>query len=800
MKKEKKRKKILETKYFGLIIGLFLFLLFLFINETTSIFENIEEKMLDVHFGFKNISQKESIQEGVSQEVRNHKISDDILIVAIDFNSLNNFGKWPFPRYREADLLNSLSRIKTQNERERSIFLDIFFIEPDEKGYDDVLLLDAIKKNDRVFLETVLDEFAPSSGEYDEFFDRQEALYETWGRIENISGNWQDIPAFYGIQPPLKPFAKATRGYGHANFNTDTDKVYRRQQLIAKSSRLLDLYRLSDLNAELPVDENNFERLEWVDKDEISHSIPVGLSASEFNELKTKIQEEAPLKSIDSDNDGKIDDSFYLIRKYRDSFIPSITLSLALDYFNRSLNDIEIVLGEYIRIPSPMKFDSSTGTWVPYELIEEPAVFNADGSVKTPAITRVLDEIKIPIDKNGNMLINFMGPKSFADPEGRKTFPVRSFAGYAANPPSKVADNWPKTKALDNKIVMVGAFARGIADDERPTPFGLMYGVEIHANALNTILMNNFLNYAPKWLNYALLFTVIMLISFLTSRITTLWALVILIVSLLGIFLSISIIFESRNLVISYSPSAFSAVLVFLSIVAYRVMTEEKDKRMIRSMFGKYVSPGVVDHLMNFPPELGGVDKQLTVFFSDVRGFTTLSESMTPQELLNHLNEYFTVMTNIILEYKGTLDKYVGDEIMCFWGAPLPQEEHALLACQCALRQQKALDELNESWPPEKRINIGIGINSGIMTVGNVGSEGRMNYTLMGDPVNLGARLEGTNKQYGTTIIISEFTYGLVKDQVVARELDNIRVKGKNKPVLIYELIDCEDSTAVNKE
>ena len=238
-----------------------------------------------------------------------------------------------------------------------------------------------------------------------------------------------------------------------------------------------------------------------------------------------------------------------------------------------------------------MNFDSSSGTWVPYELTEEPAIFNSDGSVKTPAVTRVLEEIKIPIDENGNMLINFMGPKSFADPEGRKTFPVRSFAGYAANPPSKVADNWPKTKALDNKIVMVGAFARGIADDERPTPFGLMYGVEIHANALNTILMNNFLNYAPKWLNYALLFAVIMLISFLTSRITTLWALVILIVSLLGIFLSISIIFESRNLVISYSPSAFSAVLAFLSIVAYRVMTEEKDKRMIRSMFGKYVSP-----------------------------------------------------------------------------------------------------------------------------------------------------------------------------------------------------------------
>jgi adenylate cyclase len=135
----------------------------------------------------------------------------------------------------------------------------------------------------------------------------------------------------------------------------------------------------------------------------------------------------------------------------------------------------------------------------------------------------------------------------------------------------------------------------------------------------------------------------------------------------------------------------------------------------------------------------------------------------------------------------------VGDEIMCFWGAPLPQEDHAILACKSAIRQMEKLHELNEGWPPEKRINIGIGLNSGIMTVGNMGSLGRMNYTLMGDNVNLGARLEGTNKQYGTNIIISEFTYGLVKDRVIAREMDNIRVKGKNKPVQIYELIDVPE-------
>lgn len=793
MGETKQRAKIFETKYFGLIIGLFLFGLIVLANEGTSIFDNIEEKMLDVHFGYKSISQRSNLQEGVSQAVWNPKINSDILIVAIDFNSLSKFGKWPFPRYRHADLLNSFSRIQDQNDRERSVFMDIFFIEPDENGYDDALLLDAIDQNERVHLETVLDEFAPPSNEYEEFFERQEVLYQRWGSITDISGDWEAIPAFYGLQPPLKPFGRVTHAYGHANFNTDSDKVYRRQQLIAKSSKLLETYRLEDLNLPLPVDRSRFERMEWVDTDDIPHTIPADLDADGWRRLREEIEAEAPVKNIDTDGDGNIDDSFYLIRKYQDRFVPAITLSLALDYFNRTTEEVEVVLGEYIRIPNPQVYSVEQGAWVPYEITTQAAVFNQNGEMVRAPETRRMNEIMIPIDEYGNMLINFMGPKSFADPQGRKTFPVRSYAGYAANPPSSDPDTWPRTKALGNKIVMVGAFARGIADDEKPTPFGLMYGVEIHANALNTILMNNFLHPVHPWVNYGILFAVIMLISLFSSRMSTLWSLVGLLVGLIVLFLTVSILFESRNLVIDYSPSGFGAVLAFLSIVAYRVMTEERDKKRIRSMFGKYVSPGVVDHLMDNPPELGGVDKQLTVFFSDVRGFTTLSESMTPQELLNHLNVYFTVMTDIILEYKGTLDKYVGDEIMCFWGAPLPQEEHALLACRCALKQMRALEELNASWPPERRINIGIGINSGIMTVGNVGSEGRMNYTLMGDPVNLGARLEGTNKQYGTMIIISEFTYGLVRDQVTVRELDNIRVKGKNKPVLIYELIDCEE-------
>ncbi len=391
------------------------------------------------------------------------------------------------------------------------------------------------------------------------------------------------------------------------------------------------------------------------------------------------------------------------------------------------------------------------------------------------------------------MLINFMGIGSSPSPQGHQTFPIRSFSGYAARTVGPDPQEWPRTKAVGNKILMVGPFSKGIAEDEKTTPYGLMYGVEIHANALNTILMNNFLYYLPRWANILILLAITIFTAFMVSRLSTIWSLIISMIMMVVFFFSISLIFDIYNTIITLSAPILGILLAFLSVIVYRIMTEEKDKARIRDMFGKYVSPRVVDQILANPPELGGVDKDITVFFSDIRGFTTFSEAMTPQELVNHLNEYLTAMTDIILDYHGTLDKYVGDEIMCFWGAPLPQEEHAILACECALQQMETLNKMNENWPPEKRINIGIGVNSGIMTVGNMGSMGRMNYTLMGDNVNLGARLEGTNKQYLTNIIISEFTYGLVKDRVIARELDNIRVKGKNKPVLIYELNDVTD-------
>jgi adenylate cyclase len=189
--------------------------------------------------------------------------------------------------------------------------------------------------------------------------------------------------------------------------------------------------------------------------------------------------------------------------------------------------------------------------------------------------------------------------------------------------------------------------------------------------------------------------------------------------------------------------------------------------------------------------KLGGDKKELSVLFSDIRGFTTLAEEMEPEALVNLLNEYLTEMTDVVFEFDGLLDKYIGDAVMAVWGAPLEQTDHPVRACRTALKMLDRLTKMQQQWEAEgtPRLDIGIGINTGPMVVGNMGSERRFDYTVMGDSVNLASRLEGINKEYGTQVVISEFTYEQVKDDFFCRELDAVRVKGRARPVNIYELV-----------
>ncbi len=265
----------------------------------------------------------------------------------------------------------------------------------------------------------------------------------------------------------------------------------------------------------------------------------------------------------------------------------------------------------------------------------------------------------------------------------------------------------------------------------------------------------------------------------------------------LAILISAWTVFSTAALWQPIIGPLLTVLLTFTIHYTYRFMVEERDKRELRSIFSRYVSSSVVDELLKKPEmvKLGGEKRICTVMFSDLADFTSLSETTPPEQLVKLLNEYLTEMTHIILDNQGTLDKYEADAIMAIFGAPIELENHALLACKTALRMTEAISRIRESWKKRKlpELQQRIGINTGPMIIGNMGSDIRFDYTAIGDAVNLASRLEGANKLYGTQILISEAAYTMAREQVVVRQLDLVRLKGKREPVKIYELVALKD-------
>jgi len=234
------------------------------------------------------------------------------------------------------------------------------------------------------------------------------------------------------------------------------------------------------------------------------------------------------------------------------------------------------------------------------------------------------------------------------------------------------------------------------------------------------------------------------------------------------------------------------------------MITGLKDREFIRDTFKRYVAHSIVDEVLENPEKLklGGEVRMMTVIFADLAGFTSISERMNPSELVSFLNEYFEEMVGIILDHKGTFDKFEGDLVMAFWGAPLPQQDHAVNACYASLAMQARLSELQVDWAARElpQLNTRIGMNSGDMLVGNLGSKSIMSYTVMGDAVNLASRLEASGKNYGVYNVISDLTYNLAREYVEVRELDDVRVKGKEQPTKIYELIAKKGELSANQK
>lgn len=391
-------------------------------------------------------------------------------------------------------------------------------------------------------------------------------------------------------------------------------------------------------------------------------------------------------------------------------------------------------------------------------------------------------------------LLNFRGPALLDDLQSR-TYPTYSAVDLLESE-QQINNDQPPTldpATFRDKIVFVGASAAGTYDAfETPFANGIMPGINVHAAATDDILSRRFMRPVSGGRKTAIVLFAGVTIGILATLLPVWWATAvnIAIIALFGVMAAR--VFADGYWLNVTQPFVASSLALF-SGVGYQYFVEGREKRKMKKLFGQYVSKDVYHQLVSDPTRarLGGARREMTVLFSDIRGFTSVSEKGQPEDIVHTLNEYFTKMVDIVFKHQGTLDKFVGDMVMALFNAPLDDPQHADHAVEAALDMIDELMRLNEGWTVQNRPNldIGIGINTGPMIAGNIGSEQIMSYTVIGDAVNLGSRLESLNKNYGTRIIISEATRSLLTGRYEFRALGDVVVKGKTQPVAIFEVV-----------
>ncbi len=442
-----------------------------------------------------------------------------------------------------------------------------------------------------------------------------------------------------------------------------------------------------------------------------------------------------------------------LVLSFEGRVYPSFCLMAVLRYYNIALDDVHVVLGNRI------EFDIPEGP-----------------------------HFSIPVDAKGRMIINFTAKYNEFNHSVFSQV-VQSFArrqkGLSA--PIDLSD-------FEGKLVLIGLTATGVIEAYmKPTPLDPDSPLlTAQANALGTIISRSFPRVPGCWMATGILLLLGAVVSAITSSTKAATSLILSAICLC-IFIAVSYwLFFARTVILPLVSGGCMVIFTYTLITSYRYATEERQRRFYRGVLGKYLSRNVMEAILQHPDELklGGERKEMTVLFADVRGFTKFCERSPVEDIAPRLNELHEKMTQIIWRHDGTLDKYMGDGIMAFWGAPLPQKDHARRAVLAALDMTVELSRMRPSWESRgvEPFSMGIGINTGMMVVGNMGSNEFWNYTVLGDEVNLAARLEGLTRSHQVDVIISEFTYRLVSDCVEALLLGEVTVKGKQKPVVIYGL------------
>jgi len=660
-------------------------------------------------------------------------IDPHIVIVDIDQQSQEALGRWPFPRFRFADLLDNI-----REDGGRVVAFDITFSQADETSKPLTELsaqLAEQQKKGQAVNPALLQRIAALQKQYD--YDQQFAdAIKRFGHV--VLGNY-----FLYTETDLKGVTpKSLERYANALAYFPFPQV-----------RPLPSFGKTPANQKLP---------ELIEKYEQARLVPRGAEAN--SDLLTG--------AVASEAGGT-------------------------GYFNIVVDADGVV--RHVPLALPFGLDKDRSNWDMYASVDVQALRIYLGlptqdtvlSYGPGGISHIEFGSKLSVhpDYVSRMLVDFHGPA--------RTYPYISFAD--------AAQKKFQPGAFKDKIVLVGASATGIGD-LRVTPFGGLDfpGVEVHANLIDNILNRQFLKRGGKEaltdLAFILLFGLPLGIWLAMTQPRWMPLGLALLLPFAAIVYFAFLHGSWLNFIV---PALFTLVPNVSLVALYRVLIEEQEKRKVRGAFQQYVSPEVIRRLLADPERVKPRKSEITILFSDVRGFTSISESLDAQELADLLNGYLTEMTRIIFRNQGTLDKYIGDAVMALWGAPFDEPDHATRACEAALSMLARLAELQKEWRAQGQpvMDIGVGINTGVASVGNMGSSLRYGYTAMGDSVNLASRLEGLNKEYGTRIIISESTYKVLRsDRVLVRELDMIRVKGKVLPVTIYEVLDAEALGAEGKE
>lgn len=402
----------------------------------------------------------------------------------------------------------------------------------------------------------------------------------------------------------------------------------------------------------------------------------------------------------------------------------------------------------------------------------------------------ILDDISIPTDRYGRMLINFRGPE-------------RSFKYISA---IDIYNNSFDKSEIDGKIILIGTSAAGLFD-LRATPFDSIFpGVEVHANIIDNILMQDFI-YKASWLdgaNILIIFVLSIIVVMLTTY-TTFWAnpIIFLSFSTSYLFLVYNLLFDYGivlNILFPIATVLIASIMTTLFDYFYNIKKEEA----IKAKFASKVSKNVMDDILKNidKNEFSAKSKEVTIFFSDIRGFTNISEKLDAKDLISFLNRYMQPMSEIIIKYRGTIDKFIGDAIMAYWNAPIDIKNHCDLALKASLEQLEVLEKLNVELQKENlpKIDIGIGLNTGTVIVGEMGSSLRSDYTVIGDTINLGSRVESLCKYYDSKLNISNFTKDKLQEEYIFRFLDLVKVKGKNEPVEIWQVLGKGEANESLKE